>query len=176
METKICQNCKRDFVVEPEDFNFYEKIKVPAPTWCWSCRMARRMNFRNERTLYKRKCDAPGHSEEIFSAYPEGIGVVYDQKYWWSDEWDSMDFGRDYDFSKTFFNQFDDLFKEVPKSNLTNKNNVKCEYNNWLDESKNCYLAFGGGYNENVFYANRPFYSKDSVDIYFSTKVEFCYE
>jgi hypothetical protein len=27
-ETKICQNCKKEFVIEQEDFNFYEKIKL----------------------------------------------------------------------------------------------------------------------------------------------------
>lgn len=175
-ETKNCQNCKKDFTIEPDDFGFYEKIKVPPPTWCWSCRMIRRMNFRNERTLYKRKCDAPGHSEEIFSAYPSGSGVVYDQKYWWGDSWSPVDFGKDYDFSENFFIQFNDLFTKVPRSNLTNRNNINCEYVNWLDESKNCYLTFGGGYAENVFYANRASYCKDSLDIYFCSKLEFCYE
>ena len=66
-ETKQCQNCKSEFTIEPEDFVFYEKMKVPAPTWCSRCRLIRRMAYRNERTLYKRKCDAPGHSEEITS-------------------------------------------------------------------------------------------------------------
>jgi len=28
-EVRICQNCKKDFTIEPEDFTFYEKIKVP---------------------------------------------------------------------------------------------------------------------------------------------------
>jgi len=28
-ETKNCQNCKNDFTIEPDDFSFYEKIKVP---------------------------------------------------------------------------------------------------------------------------------------------------
>lgn len=31
-ENRICQNCKNDFIIEPEDFVFYEKIKVPPPT------------------------------------------------------------------------------------------------------------------------------------------------
>lgn len=30
-EIKSCQNCKKDFTVEPDDFAFYEKIKVPSP-------------------------------------------------------------------------------------------------------------------------------------------------
>ena len=31
---KICQNCKQNFTIEPEDFTFYDKIKVPSPTFC----------------------------------------------------------------------------------------------------------------------------------------------
>ncbi len=27
-----CQNCHQEFIIEPEDFDFYEKIQVPAPT------------------------------------------------------------------------------------------------------------------------------------------------
>ena len=41
-ETKVCQNCKKDFVIEPDDFAFYEKMKVPAPTFCPDCRMTQR--------------------------------------------------------------------------------------------------------------------------------------
>jgi len=28
---QACQNCKQDFVIEPDDFAFYEKMKVPSP-------------------------------------------------------------------------------------------------------------------------------------------------
>ncbi|MFA6585673.1 MAG: cytochrome C551 [Candidatus Paceibacterota bacterium] len=42
-EIKTCQNCKKDFTIEPEDFNFYEKINVPPPTFCPECRMVRRL-------------------------------------------------------------------------------------------------------------------------------------
>ena len=68
-EKKICQNCQKEFTVEPEDFTFYEKMKVPAPTFCPECRMQRRMNWRNERSLYSRKCDLC--KENIIGLYPE---------------------------------------------------------------------------------------------------------
>ena len=55
-ETRICQNCKKDFTIEPEDFSFYEKIKVPPPTFCPDCRAQRRFMWRNERSLHKRPC------------------------------------------------------------------------------------------------------------------------
>jgi len=55
-EKKQCQNCQKDFVIEPDDFLFYEKIKVPPPTFCPECRLQRKMTFRNENNLHKRKC------------------------------------------------------------------------------------------------------------------------
>lgn len=50
-ETRNCQNCKQPFTIEPDDFGFYEQIKVPPPTWCSDCRLMRRMSFRNELTF-----------------------------------------------------------------------------------------------------------------------------
>ena len=32
-ETKTCQNCKNQFTIEPEDFEFYARIKVPKGTY-----------------------------------------------------------------------------------------------------------------------------------------------
>ncbi|KKR79452.1 MAG: hypothetical protein UU24_C0008G0015 [Candidatus Nomurabacteria bacterium GW2011_GWA2_40_9] len=55
-ETKICQNCKKDFAIEPEDFSFYEKIKVPPPTWCPNCRHYQRVLNRNPNKLWHRQC------------------------------------------------------------------------------------------------------------------------
>ena len=101
-QTRSCQNCKKDFIIESEDFDFYEKIKVPTPTWCPDCRMIRRMLWRNESVWYRRKCDATGTS--ILSVFaPDLPYKVYEQAYWRSDAWDPMNFGRDYDFSKNFF-------------------------------------------------------------------------
>ena len=56
----VCQNCKASFAIEPEDFNFYEKIKVPPPSFCPECRLVRRITWRNERSLYKRLCAKTG--------------------------------------------------------------------------------------------------------------------
>ena len=55
-EKRICQNCKKDFMIEEDDFNFYEKIKVPPPSFCFECRLQRKMIRRNERNLYKIDC------------------------------------------------------------------------------------------------------------------------
>src|SRR3989338_2719440 len=176
-ETRICQNCQQKFVIEPEDFGFYEKIKVPAPTFCPMCRSQRRMIWRNERSLYKRKCSAPGHEEEVVSLYaPESPVVTYDVKYWWSDSWDPLKYGMDYDFQKPFFEQFGSLLKKVPLLALVNINPVNSEYVNWSDGNKDCYLIFASGWNENVRYSAKAMESKDSQDLLVVGKSELCYE
>ena len=174
---KVCQNCKQNFTIEPEDFVFYEKIYVPAPTFCPECRLVRRMVWRNERALYKRKCDAPGHNEEIISIYhKESLVKVYDQKYWWSDNWDPMDYGRDYDWNKPFFEQFRGLILTIPHIAVFNTKTANTIYANHAEGNKDCYLVFGAFRNENTLYAARPAYSKDSLDLYIVSNLELCYE
>src|SRR3989338_7861561 len=120
-ESKICQNCKKDFVIELEDFNFYEKIKVPPPTFCPECRIVRRFIWRNERTLYHNKCAFSG--KPIITMFAPETGLtVYDRDIWWKDQWDAFDYGVDYDFSKPFFVQFQELLKRVPLANLADNN------------------------------------------------------
>src|SRR3990167_2994365 len=107
-ETKICQNCHREFWVEPEDFLFYEKISVPAPTFCPECRMRRRFAFRNERFVYKRKSDFS--CKEIFAMFPpDSFQKVYENEVWFSDKWDPMRYGMDVDFSRPFLEQLREL-------------------------------------------------------------------
>ena len=176
-ETKNCQNCKNDFVIEPEDFDYYEKMKVAAPTFCPDCRLQRRLIWRNERTLYKIKCNAPGHTEDLISMYaPEHTFPVYDHEYWYSDKWDSLDYGRNYDFSKTFFKQFEELLLNVPHVALFDSKSVNTSYCNIIVEHKNCYLVSAGWGSEDCMYSNRIAYCKNTLDSYISHKTEFGYE
>ena len=102
-EIKICQNCKKDFRVEPEDFNFYEKIKVPPPTFCPECRLIRRIAWRNERVLYKSVCELC--KKNVISMYdPKNDLIVYCDKCWWGDNWNIKNFSSSYDFNVPFFN------------------------------------------------------------------------
>src|SRR3990167_9308977 len=174
-ETKTCQNCKNNFVIEPEDFKFYEKMQVPPPTWCPECRMVRRMTWRNERTLYKRKCDATGN--EIISMFSTASPfTIYEHSYWWSDKWDPRDFGKGYNFSKPFFIQFRELLESVPLPNLANSNVINSEYGNHNADMKNCYLSYASFGAENVSYAQGVMNVKDSLDLYTVTDSERCYE
>ena len=164
-ETKICKNCKNDFTIEPDDFVFYDKIKVPPPTFCPECRMIRKYLWINERTLYRRNCDKTGKS--IVSMYsPDSPYIVYDISEWWSDSWDTKDYGKDFDFTRPFFEQFRELQLKVPRPALQNKNNTNSDFSNHTSNSKNCYLCIGSFNSENCAYSNHLFSNKNCFDVY----------
>ena len=183
-ETKTCQNYKNDFMVEPDDFLFYEKIKVPAPTFCPLCRAERRMTFRNERKLFKVR-DALNNNE-IFSIYPEECGKsIITNEDWRSDSWDAMDYGVDYDFSKSFLEQFFELDKKIPLLAMRTQHMVDSPYCANATALKNCYLTFGSSYSEDCMYGQNNDFSKDSLDCvniyhsercYYSFWLEHCYQ
>ena len=173
-QTKICQNCKTDFTIEPEDFVFYEKIKVPAPTWCPECRMKRRFVWRNERTLYKNKCGLCKRS--IISIYStDKPYTVYCSECFHGDKWDALSFGQNVDFSKPFLQQFKELQLKVPRIYAFVFQNYNSEYTNGSAFNKNCYLIFVSDHNEDCSYSYSLFYSKDSFDCFNSSECELCY-
>jgi len=175
-ETKVCQNCKQNFTIEPEDFNFYEKIKVPPPTWCPECRMVRRIAFRNERTLYKRNCDLCNKS--FIGMYPTGtLFPVYCRNCFISDEWTADNHAVEYDFNKPFFSQFLKIFEKVPRPNIIHyRTNTNADYSNIIADVKNVYLSSSILNSENIYYSYATDESRDVVDSCFSTKLELCYE
>ncbi len=174
-ETKQCQNCKQDFTIEPDDFAFYDKIKVPAPTFCPDCRYQRRAANRNEWNFYKRNCSLCGKSMvSIYnSSYP---GPVYCQPCWWSDKWDPMAFGQDFDFFRPFFEQFFEFRHKVPRIALANSQSANSEYSNQSERNKNCYMVVASGESEDCMYGNWYQKSKDCVDSWATKECEIMYE
>jgi spore coat polysaccharide biosynthesis protein SpsF (cytidylyltransferase family) len=107
------------------------KFQIPTPTLCPEERQRRRQSFKNEKRLYKRRCDATG--EQIISIYsPDKAYKVYTNKYRRSDARNPMDYGQDFDFTKTFTNNFTNLSNNVPKDQLTKEflKQENCNYTN----------------------------------------------
>ena len=177
-EKRVCQNCKKEFVIEPDDFAFYKKIKVPPPTFCPECRFQRRLAFRNERNFYRRKCDLCGKG--IISVYgTETKFPVYCIKCWWSDNWDPYSYGQDYDPSKFFISQFKELSDKVPALAIMNDDGVasfNCEYTYDCAFSKNCYMHVCGWFLENVLYSYDVNHAKDIMDCWNVNNSELVYE
>jgi hypothetical protein len=176
-ENRTCQNCKQNFVIEPDDFGFYEKIKVPPPTFCPDCRLQRRLAWRNERGLHGRECGLC--KKKIISVYSNESNItVYCDKCWWGDKWEAQDYAMYLDFSRPFLAQLFELFRKVPAPNLFafGTTMVNSQYCNLANDMRNCYLLHDGTFDENVSYGSGVFHSKDSQDVTMVRKCEVCYE
>lgn len=164
VEWRTCKVSGQEFPIYQSDLEFYDKISpifngvkyaIPVPTLCPEEREKRRLVRKNERKFYRRKCDATG--ENIISLYaPDSVTgspyVVYSPKVRWSDIRDPMTYGKIFDFTASFNQQFSDLLHQVPLAAIYTKNSENCEYNNIINDSKNCYLCVSTGYAENTFY------------------------
>lgn len=146
-----CKQCSANFEVSPKDLEFYKQMKVIPPTCCPPCRQQRRLAFRNERNLYKRNCDMCGKS--VVTVYsPDKNFAVYCKDCWWSDKWDAEKYGRDFDFNRSFFEQFEDLMKDVPRLALINVQHENSDYTNYGYMNKDCYLVYTSDENEKCYY------------------------
>ncbi|MCX6758056.1 MAG: hypothetical protein NTZ44_04215 [Candidatus Nomurabacteria bacterium] len=174
-ESKICQNCKGTFVIVPEDFSFYEKIKVPPPTFCPECRMIRRLLNRNERVLFKTNCKLC--EKQIFTIYhPDNNFIIYCSLCYTSDKWDPLSFGQDYNFSIPFFKQLSELQKKVPRKALHETMSENCEYANYVLNSKDVYLSFTSVDSNWIYYCRSADRSKECMDCYNIIDCESLYE
>lgn len=173
-----------EFKITDEDKKFLEmlsptlgenKIMLSEPTLNPLERNRRRMSHRNERHLYNRKCDKC--SKQIISIYsPNKPFAVYCQECFWGDDWDAKDYGRDFDFSRPFFEQFAELMEKVPRLAIVNKQCENSQYCNYSFANKNCYLTFGNHYEEDCMYGQYSTKNKDCLDYYWTYKSELCYE
>lgn len=183
IETKTCKNCWSKFKITDRDLSFYDKIspiinwekyQIPSPSLCPDCRTQRRLSFGNERKLYKRKCDLTG--KDIISIYsPDKPYKVYWVNEWFSDDWDSMANWMDFDFSKTFSEQFNELSKKAPILSLFAFSNENSDYVNYSWWDKNCYLCVCTDYSEDCQYCYNVYYSKYAIDSSYSYSLENCY-
>ena len=165
-EVKQCQNCKQDFVIEVEDFNFYEKMKVPAPTFCPKCRRIRRLFWRNDFYLYNRNCALCNKSFASIYAPNSGFKVLC-PKCFHGDAWDPYSYGREYDPARSFIEQLVELYRNMPVLGIINDNDIasiNCLYTNDVGFSKNCSMVFISWKVENVYNSVQLVAGKDLLD------------
>ena len=170
-----CVLCQSAFSVPPAEKDFLQKIAMPLPKQCPTCRRKGRFAWRNERRLYHRTCDLTG--KQIISVYaPDSPYKVYDQHEWHTDKWDAMEYGRDFDFSRPFFEQFDALMKVAPKISVFTSNNVNSDYTNGAQQDKNCFMIFVSDHDEDCLYSYGIDSCRSCIDCLNCFKSELCIE
>jgi len=172
-ENRICQNCKKDFTIGQEDFSFYEKIKVPPPTFCPECRMVRRFSWRNNRSLYKRSCGLC--SKNLISMYKDDGVPVYCIECYNGDGWDAFEHGVEIDWTTSFFSQIYSLFRKQPRIYQYRIGNViNSDYGNSVVNCKNVYLCFSVIDCEDIMYSESIDRSRNTLDSYASYDLDQC--
>lgn len=175
MLTRTCINCGKDFTVDVEDFEFYKKVDFPAPKKCPTCRQQNRLAFRNERNLFKRHCLLC--NKLTISIYSKDKPYkIYCQECFFSDQHNPLENGREFDFNRSFFDQFAELLRDTPLASLYNLNNENTPYANFSGYNKNCYLIFSAIYNEDCYYGRRLVRNRDCIDCLDIRDCELCYE
>ena len=181
---RTCRNCNNSFLIGPDDLAFLAKMSprfdgkifdLPPPTLCPGCRYQRRLSFRNERTLYQRNSNFSG--KPIISIYsPINTSTIYSQSEWWGDSWDGTTYGREFDFSKTFTEQFAELLAVVPRPAITNHNSENSDYTNQSENNKNCYFLTSSSNNQECLYGHWIQSCRSCVDCLLTEKSELCYQ
>jgi hypothetical protein len=173
---KTCLQSGQEFEITEEDLRLMKVHGVEDLDYCYDVRLQHRLAFYNRRNLYKRKCDLTG--DEIISIYsPDKPYKAHNTRDWYSDKWDATEYGRDFDFSRPFFDQFNNLMIDIPHNALAMLgDNINSDYSNDNYKLKNCYLIFDGEQAENCFYGETFGGLKDCSDFLFLTNSELCYQ
>jgi hypothetical protein len=180
-----CLQCQLAFDSTSDDLAFYDKVSpvfngkkelIPPPRLCPECRMRRRLAWRNERTLHRRQESRTGAS--ILSIHhPDNPYPVYENTYWWSDAFDAKDYGRNFDFSRSFLEQFLELKHVVPMPARTVEESSmqNSDYCNEAARLKNCYLCNECGRLEDCQYCRGTYQCSVCTDCTNCTDCTLCY-
>jgi len=181
-----CTQCSTGFEILEDDLQLLDrlshtiggvKLSLPPPTKCPDCRSQRRMAHVNQLSLYERTCDLTGTSI-LSNIRPESPYKVYRQEDWYSDKWDALDYGQKFDFSRPFFEQWQEVLTNTPRPNVFTgyQYDENCEYTNHAGKNKNCYLIFDSDENRDCYYSYSLNQCENCVDCFRARKSELCYE
>lgn len=171
-----CRECGTQFSVHPNDQKILDYFDVPPPTLCATHSLQRRLAWRNERHLYKRVCELC--KRDVLAVYSSrSYARVMCNACWYGDGWDPTNYGRAYDPSQSFLDQWYALMKDVPHvATVLYQQPVNCEYANWIVGGKNNYLTFSAVQSEGSLYSRLIDYSRDCTDCLSVLRSELLYD
>jgi len=171
----VCKTCSAKFEIQNFDREFYKRFDVPEPEICPICRNRLRLSFKNEQKISIHECGIC--KKRATSLYPDYVKFpVYCSNCWHGDKWDPLDYGRDFDFSRGFFEQMKELDNDVPHWSNIMLNSQNSEYVMNCANMNNCYLMVSSIDCEDCMYGLRAYDSRDCLDTLELQHSELCYE
>lgn len=89
---------------------------------------------------------------------------------------DAFDYARDYDFSRPFFKQFEELYSVVPQQAAQHSKSENCDYTNQSQCNKDCYLVVASNYSRDCLYGMWFQHCEDCTDCLYLERSQLCYE
>jgi len=171
--------CENKFKIEEGDIEFLKLFRVPAPNYCPTCRMIRKISNFNASRLFVNQCKASKHNESIISIFPKECPFsVYDCNYFTSDDFDPFSFGVPYRDNNSPMSQLFSLRKKFPMPSFLNRDptSINSDYSNGGKDLKNGYYVWGCYHAENVWYSVNVNKCMNVMDVRVVTDSEFVYE
>jgi hypothetical protein len=79
---RACALCGENFAITDNEIKFYKEMDIKYPIYCPDCRSNQRIKLRNERKMYKRKCDSCKNT--LITTYPlNSVYKVYCLNCYW---------------------------------------------------------------------------------------------
>lgn len=182
---KSCARCQQNFQISADDLDFYERVapviagvkySIPEPTHCPNCRQQRRIAICNERHLYPDKCDLC-NKPTLTEYSPSNRPTIYCRECFHSDKWDPRDYGKEFDFSRPFFEQFHELTRNVPRQSLDQEGLVEnSDYIHHAGDCKNCYLIMHADGCEDCSYGYGFKFNTSCMDGFYTLRSELCFD
>lgn len=160
---RTCITIGREFEVTPAEQSICERLGMPLPVEHPDVRLQKQLAFRNEWGMYKRICDGTG-KEIVSLVHPDRDRKVYGVDYWYSDHWDPMNYGMEYDPSRSFLDQITELARRVPIPAIVQFDSHNSNYSSWGGAIRNCYLCSCVSYTENCCYCYFTHESRSCID------------
>lgn len=108
---------------------------------------------------------------------PSANQPIYCRECWYSDKWDPSDYGRDFDFSRPFFEQLYELRRAVPAIALNQTGTIEnSDYVHYTGYSKNCYLIAHADFCEDCCYGYGFKKNTSCMDGFYNLHCELCYD
>ena len=171
-----CERTGVPFQVSERELEYCRQHQLPVPSLAPMERWRDMLLFRNRKALFRVECALTG--KPLLSVFPpESSFTIADVPVWESDRWDATDWGRPYDFSRGFFEQFFELARLVPLPALSGaaSTNENCDYVNGVSQSKDCYLVFGATESQDCLYTQNVNQSRNVIDCTMVSESELCY-
>lgn len=179
MISSRCAITNEPFSIAPDELKYLSTYDIPAPSLGPHERLRRRFTFRHGGRLSRTTCAGTGRSiVSMYAPLPSSAPTlsVYESSYWWSDQWSGETFARDYDFNRSFFSQFAELFAAVPHISLINTNCENSYYTSHAINCRNCYLLIGAVGSDGAQYGYFIINCRDTFDGLSLHQCELCYD